>query len=420
MNILRQIKQGKRFFSFIGLKTISEVISFSLPLIIAKVLTPELFGSFSLFKMLLFFGTAIFIGPLLTPLSIESNKEYTQTKKSNKTFTSSLVVLLGSILIFALIFIFWGREMIVFTGLNYQEYRLVFIMAFVGLVIKSFLSALFMGQDNKRAHIFVELFYNIILIVYVLGIYKIGVFDLYNIFVGFFIAALITLFISLDFINYKNIFPLSFSLDNFKTLTHFSLWIVLGSVSVYFINWGDNLVLRYFVTMEDVGIYNFAYQIFKGFIIISLMINTYFTPFVARNLQYVDKLDKYYFNYRPKIIIFSIIVLLIVNVLISLLIRFFYLDYLNAIIPIHVLSVGALCSLYYSFIMPFYNSAKFYKVTQLFWLVQVLINLFLDIVFVYFWGILGVAVATTISYLLFTWGFTAYFNKKIRPRYLSH
>jgi len=41
-----------------------------------------------------------------------------------------------------------------------------------------------------------------------------------------------------------------------------------GALSMYLINWGDNFVLRSFVSFESIGVYNLGYQIFKGLILL--------------------------------------------------------------------------------------------------------------------------------------------------------
>lgn len=411
--IISQLKQGKKFLSFMGFKTLAQVLIFIIPLIVAKFLSPDLFGSFSLFKMLLFFGSTLFIGPILTPFNIESNKEYAQTKKANTTFTSALIYTLCSLAVFLTVFALFGKELIQFTGLNYEEYKWVFIFAFLGLFTKNFFGAFFMGQDNKKAHVLVEVMYGIGLLVYLFIILQVGLFNLYNILWAYAVAAVLVIIISVPLINYDRIFPLKFSRKNLKTLTHFAGWVMLGYTSSYFINWGDNLVLKYFVSLEEIGVYNLAYQFFKGFIMVSLMINTYFTPFVSQNIGNKEKLRNYYYNKRPKILLFAVIALFLASILIYNLINLLYIEYIESILIVNLLSLGALCAFYYSFLIPIFNSSGFYKVTQLLLIFQILINLVLDIFLIPLLGILGAAIATTVAYFIFTVLYVVYFRAKI-------
>ena len=396
------LKQGKNFLSFISFKIIAEAISFVIPLIVAKIVSPELFGSFSLFKMILFFGTAVFIGPLMTPLNIESNKEYSKTKKSNKTFTSSLIYLLSSISIFLLIYFFFGKELITFTGLNYDRFKYIFLLAFLGLTIKSFLSTFFMSQNNKKAHIFVELVYNILLVASIALLYFLNIFNLYNIFFSFFIASIIILIISLFFIDFKRILPLSFSSSNFKIIRNFSLWVILGYTSSYFINWGDNLVLKYFVSLEEIGIYNFAYQIFKGFVMISFMINIYFTPFITKHIHNEKVLKDYLSNKRKKIM-YVIIPLVILNeVLIGPFITYFFHEaYIPAITIFRILSPSIIIAFYLAFYFPVFNSGGNYKIAHLLIVLQIIFNLIFDIIFIPLFGIIGAAIGTSLAYIIY-------------------
>jgi len=318
--IKEEIKQGRNFLSFMSIKTIGLILTFLIPFFVAILLKPEIFGSFSLFKMILFFGTAMFIGPILAPFIIESNKEYSKTKKSNKTFTSVLIYTLSSISIFLLIFLFFGKELINFTGLDYQTYKVVFILAFLGLIVPSFFSSLFLSQDKKKIHAIIEFLYPLVNLIYLFFLYWLNLFSLYNIFMGYFISGVVIFLISILFVDYKQIFPLCYSKENFKEIIHFGSWVILGYTASYFINWGDNIILRYFVTLSDIGVYNLAYQIFKGGIMVSFMINTYYTPFVSKNIENKIVIKDYLDKTRTKIMRFVLLGFILAEILVRLMI----------------------------------------------------------------------------------------------------
>ena len=396
------IKQGRKFLSFIGIKTIGEIFAFLVPLVLANFLKPDLFGSFSLFNMILFFGMSIFIGPVFAPFIIESNKEIKSTGKSKKTFTSVILYLISSISLFLIIFSFFGKEIIHFTGLDYDEYKWIFILAYIGLMIKSFYSALFLSQNKKNRHALTELIYPLVIIIYLLFLYLSNGLFLKNIFLGYFISGIFLLIICTFFVDYKRILPLTFSKSNFREIIHFGSWSALGYASSYLINWGDNIVLRYFVPLSDIGIYNLAYQIFKGGIMVSFMINTYYTPFVSKNIENKKAIKEYLYIKRPKILKFVFAGIILAEIFAGLFIRLFFDSfYYPAANILRVLLPSILIALYLAFYFPIFNSAKKYKVANILLIIQVILNLVFDIPFVFYFGATGAAMGTTAAYIIY-------------------
>jgi len=412
--IKNELKQSGNFLNFMGIKIIGEIFTFIIPLFIAILLKPEIFGSFSLFKMIIFFGTAVFIGPIVSPFIIESNKEYSKTKKSNKTFTSVLIYTLSSIFLFLIIYLFFGKEMIHFTGLDYQIYKYVFILAFLGLTIKSFFASLFLSQDKRIFHVIIEFIYPTINLIYIYLLYQLHIFNLHNIFLGYFLSGVFIFIISVFLIDYKRIFPLSYSKENFREIIRFGSWVVLGYVSSYLINWGDNLVLKSFVPLSEIGIYNLAYQIFKGGIMISFMINTYYTPFVSKNVENKQAINEYLYIKRPKILKFIFGGIIFAEIFVGFFIRFFFdSSYYPTINILRVLLPSILIAFDLAFYFPIFNSIGKYKINQLFIMLQISLNIFFDIIFITYFGVIGAAIGTTLAYTIYGLSTRMFFYKKI-------
>lgn len=400
--LIRKIKKSKEFLSFMIIKISAQGIDFIVPLIIAKVLTPELFGSFSLFKMMIFLGVAVFIEPIISPFTIESNKEHAERNKSNRTFTSVIMYIGISTLLFSMLFIFFGKYVIEFTGLSYDEYGLIFILAVLSLSIKTFISNLFIAQDNKKAHLFTELGFSLIFLTYLIVILLNGSFNLYNIFAGYFISILIILFTLSWFIDYKRLFPLQISKENIKTVFHFGLWSIIGYTASYLINWGDNIVLKYYVSLAEIGIYNLAYQFFKGLIMVSFMIYTFYLPFVSRNINNKEKIFEYIHKKRTDIMILVIVGIVLIEIFIGFFFNLFFgPSYASSIGIIRILLIANLLAFYLSFTFPIFNATKKYKITQLFLIIQVALNLLLNILLIPILGIYGAAIATVLAYIIY-------------------
>ena len=67
---------------------------------------------------------------------------------------------------------------------------------------------------------------------------------------------------------------------------------------------------------------------------------------------------------------------------------------------LRILLVGSFFHLYSTFYYPIFVALKRYKYMQTANVLHVTLNLVLDCIFVYFWGPIGVAFATTLSYFI--------------------
>ena len=173
---------------------------------------------------------------------------------------------------------------------------------------------------------------------------------------------------------------------------------MMGLTAVYFINWGDNLVLRYFVSMEDIGVYNLGYQIFKGLIGVTFILNSYFLPFIAQNIDDKGKMKDYLYVKRPKIVIGGTLGIIIIYIMTPYVFNLIYgAVYGESVIVLRILLVGLIFNLYLVFYIPLFNSARKYKFIQTVNVIQVVLNICLDIIFVPEMGIEGAAIGTTIA-----------------------
>jgi len=179
----------------------------------------------------------------------------------------------------------------------------------------------------------------------------------------------------------------------------FTKWMILSVTATYLVNWGDNIVLRIFVSLKEIGVYNFAYQIFKGLIFTTGILSQYFLPFIATNISNKEKISEYLYSKRPKILALGCFGWLIAVLGIPFAIDFVYGDkYSASVLVFQILSIAILFRLYMTFYSPVYNALKRYRFITFATLVQITINLLLAFVFVPYYGIKGAAVSTVIAY----------------------
>lgn len=199
----------------------------------------------------------------------------------------------------------------------------------------------------------------------------------------------------------------------FKTVLSFGLWQIFGFSGLYLINFGDNVVIKHFLTLEDVGIYNIAYKLYAGMGGFSYLLSSYFAPKVTKAISLRDGKSLKSIFYRDRIYIF--LLLLIPHILViffskNIVILFFGDSYINAAYPLQILAINSLLKYYTVFNILIYNCFKKYSTMQSFNILQAVLNIVFDILFIPYLGIAGAAFGTLISFVVSTGIETIYGN----------
>ncbi len=409
-NFLDMFKSHYNLIHFTFLKLLGEGIVFLFPILIAKFVSPQTYGSYTLGMMIIFFSTTLILGSSMTPFIISANKEMKKQKSISKSFTSQLIFFASSLGLIALIFILFNPFITDFIHINTT--LLVYLyLAFIGISIKSLLGNYFLGLDKKTEHTKIGIYYGLSLLAFLF----ILDFNLQHLFLNYFISSIIILIISLPKINFREIFPLKYDKKMFAEHWNFTKWQMFGLTAVYFINWGDSIIINYFLTVADVGVYNLAYQIFKGIISFMYIINTFYLPELSKNIDKKEFISKYL--YKSRIQLFSIATLsVILLILISpfVLNNFFSEGYSQASFLLQILLFGVIFKFWSIFYNPLYNVLKKYKYLQSMNIVQIIINIILGVALVIPFGLVGVAFGTTLSYFIRTAIDEAYFQIKVK------
>ncbi len=407
-----EIKSHVKLINFTILSLFAEALIFLVPLIIAKFVQANIYGSYSLGMMIIFFATSLFLSSSATPFIISANKEYKKTKSISKSFTNQLLFFLISLGTLAIIFLIFYPFISDFTGLD-KNILIYLYLAFVGISLLSLMGNYFLGMDQKNTSVQIDIYYGVLLLFFLF----ILPFNLQNIFLTYFLSAIAVFIFTIPKIRFKLLFPLKFDKKMFDKHWNFTKWQMFGLTAVYFINWGDSIIINYFLSLNEVGVYNLAYQIFKGIISIMYIINTFYLPDISKNISNQKYLQTYLYKNR---ILFTILGLFIV--LIGIIISPFFLNYFfdesysMAPIILQVLLIGSVFKLWSIFYNPLFNVLNLYKFLQLMNIFQIILNIILGIILIHPWGIVGVAIATTISYIFRTIIDEIYFHTKVKKK----
>ncbi|MDA3855128.1 MAG: polysaccharide biosynthesis C-terminal domain-containing protein [Candidatus Woesearchaeota archaeon] len=408
-------KDHSKLIQFTSLKILGEFFVFLFPLIIAKFVLPEAYGTYSLGMMIIFFSTTLLLGSSITPFIISANKELKEEKSVSKSFTNQLIFLIISLSLIGLFFLLFSSYIIDFVHID--KMMLVFLyLAFVGISIKSILGNYFLGIDKKTEFTKVGIYYGIFLLIllFILG------FELKNLFLNYFLSSILLLLVTLPKIKFSKVFPLKFDKEMFLEHWDFTKWQIFGLTAVYFINWGDSIIINYYLGVYDVGVYNLAYQVFKGIISFMYIVNTFYLPEISKNVKDKKFINKYLFRTRIQLFLLVVFGVLVGIVLVPFILNsFFDESYMQASSILQVLLIGVIFKFWSIFYNPLYNVLKRYKYLQIMNVFQIILNIGLGIWFVVSFGLLGVAWATTISYFARTFVDEVYFWKKVRKELVN-
>lgn len=393
-----ELNRSKTFISFVSFKFVGEGLVFILPLILANFLSPAGFGSFSLSMMIAFFCSTILLTSSQTPFIVLAGEEFKRDRSIKKSFTNQIIFFAISIFLFLLLTTLFNKFLLEFAQIT--DKQLFFLgIAYLGICIKVTVANTFLALNKRTENSIYEFLTGLISIFLLFAVYAWYAIDFESVFAIYFISPIFSTLLMLKKIDFSRILPLTFDVGIFKETFHWTKWQIMGLTAVYFINWGDNLVLRYFVSMEEIGVYNLGYQIFKGMIGVTFILNSYFLPYITQNIDDTGKIKDYLYVKRPKIMLVGTLGIIFIYIATPPIFDLVYGGaYKESVTVLRILLIGCIISLYQVFYIPLINSLKKYKFAHVTNIIHVVLNILLDIILVQKIGIYGVAVGTVLAY----------------------
>lgn len=412
--IKHELEQGKTLITFTSLQATGQVLGMVAPLAVAKFFSPALFGSYALARMIAFFFLTLLISSSQTPFIVFANEERVHSGKINKTFTVQCVFLLLSFCIFAATTLPLSKYIIAFAKISSADLFFV-LLAFVGLALKAFLCNLFMALGQRIKRSLAELAFGGLTLSLVLVLCLTDTISLRTVFLTYLVSALVVVLIFVKTIDFNQLFPFSIDKRHFKEMFNFTKWIMLGVTAVYFINWGDNLVLRLYVSMGDIGAYNLAYQVFKSVLSLTFIIHAYFLPFVTQHIHDRTKMREYLFKKRPRILLLGFVAVAAFFVAGPAILTAIYGNkYADSSAILRILLLALVPTLHAVLYAPILNALKKYKFTQTVNTLQVVLNVILNLLLVPRMGLIGAAIATVFAYFCQAAIIEIYFRLKLK------
>lgn len=416
--MLRRIKQelaeGRNLITFTTLRVGEQVLGVVMPLMVAKLFSSELFASYSLARMVIFFVAALTISAAQRPFIVYANQEREKTGKINRSFSTQCIFVVVSLWLYLIVVLLFAGPIKSFAKISTAD--LVFVsLAFVGFAAKVFICNLFMALGQRTKNALAGLTYEAAAVFFIVFFYTVDRINLHSVFLVYFLSSVFLFIIFVKKIDFSLLHPFELDLIHFKGMLAFTNWVMLGATAGYFVNWGDNLVLRFFVPMQQIGIYNFSYLIFKGLMLLIVALQQYFLPFISQHIDNKEKLHNYLYVKRPKVMALGLLVLVGAFFLLPYILNPIYGSvYFKWDVVLRILLIATAVRLYVIFYYPLFDALKKYRYITLAVVVQITVNIVLDLVFVPYIGILGAAVATVIAYFCSAILMEVYYRLHIR------
>lgn len=404
--IIEFINARKNFIFFSLLKVLVIFLGLVTNIFIIRRLTVSDYGIFSVVMMLVGLITTFGFSWSSAPIVYYGGIEKLKYGNINKTFWSRNIIVGTSLLIITNVFLIFKNQINNYIGL--KSSNLILLWLYVS-VAEDYLSHYFLAIKKQ---ILSSLLSVTAKIIYLLLVFLLE-FDVKTLIILNIISHSSVLLYSLK-INKSDVNKFDFDLKWFKEVLNFSIWQLFGFSGLYLINFGDIAVIKYFLTTEDIGIYNAAYKIFNTISSFAYVISSYYAANVSNYFNSKNTKMIYKFFYRERFYIFTVSIFAHFFAMIFskfLIVTLYGERYLGSVNILNILLIASIFNYLAVFYVIYYNANKKYKVLQYVNLFRAIINIVLDIFFIKIIGIIGPAIATTVAFVL-TFLFSVYYCER--------
>ena len=407
--IMKLINNRRNFIIYTLLKVLIMVLGLITNIFIVRKLSINDFGIFSV--ALMFIGLITTFGFSWSSSSIlyYGSREKAKTGSLNKTFWVRNIIIAVSLVVTTILFALFRHQINNYIGLDVSF--LILIWLYVS-VAEDYLSQYFLAIKKQLMSSLLSITAKII---YLMMIFIFS-FDVKTLIILNIISHA-TVLLYIFGINKSDVGKFEFDKDWFKEVLNFSLWQLFGFSGLYLINFGDTTVIKYFMTTEDVGIYNAAYKLFNAIASFAFVISSYYAGSVSQYFTNNDSKKLKQFFYKERLLIFALstVAHIVVMIFSKPIITTLYGErYVQSVVIFNILMIGSMFRYLTVFYMLYYNTNKKHKLQQIINIFQAILNVILDIIFIQLYGLIGPAIATTMAIIFKTIFSFFYCESRIR------
>ena len=342
-----------------------------------------------------------------------------QTKLVKSSFGFSAIINFA-ILTFAIIII----QFPIIKNLGYNYLLVIVLVAlFVGYFANQGVSIL---RLQRKATTFLKLnisrsiLYFILVILFVVGFRQ----GIVSIFYGQLIAGIFLFVIFFFFMGNSKYLSFSYDKELTKKMLAFSIPLIPASLAMWVLNSSDIFFIKYFYTMSDVGTYAFSYKILMIVeLLLVIPISQAWTPFIFSRLKEIDFIKKKINQMLQLFFAAGFILVIFLSFftkdILSLFAKEGYVD------GTKIIFVAGLSYIMYgscTLMDVGYHIAEKTRLLPKFFACGAITNIFLNYFFIKWFGLMGAAIATFLSFflifLLYNLNINKYFPLKISYKIL--
>lgn len=392
-------KNYKYLVKNLGLLSISQLgtklIGFFLIPLYTNILTTEEYGTYDMFST-----TISLIIPILTLNIMQSVMRFSLEKGSDKEsiLSSGIDVFMKGLFVFAALVLF-NLQFELLPVIN--KYLFVFIMYYITAALQQMLTYFARGIDDVLAVSvggFIDSIVMLVLNVVFLVSFHMGL----N---GYFYATILGLVASDLFIIIKTkiwlyIKPKKINKDLRKDMILYSAPLILNAIAWWINNASDRYVVIAICGVAANGIYSVAYKIPNILSMFQNIFNQAWTLSAVKDYDYNDSngfFTKMYNTYNSMMVLICSALIIMDRIIARLLYaKDFYSAWKYAPFLLIAIVFGALSG----YIGGIFSAVKDSRIYAQSTVVGAVINILLNLLLVYFFGPIGAAIATSVSYLM--------------------
>lgn len=399
MEYKRILKDGTHLL--IG-KAATAAITLIQLMILARILTTEEMGKYSLVLMTV--NLALLIGFNWSDASIvrHGREEYINTKKINQSFWARMYLFLPIMAIFIILFAALNRQVTEYLGMERNAIITIIIMFILNAVL-NFIMYIFQSMDQMKKSAYV-LFYQKAFYLAFLGLILLNIIqtNLSNILIIINISFLISIIINIYLLDFHTVRPYAFNKDYFRKIWSYSWPQLLGFPGIYIINYIDIFVIKKYMTLADVGTYSLAYNIFMNLCNFIMIIHIVMFPAIVeyRTRKNGDAIHKYLKKIPLLSIIWLACVIFGIGISSFVIPALFSAKYAASALPLNILLIASVFYFISVCVMPIINAFDYLLAFQVINLIRAGVNIILDFSLVPKLGIMGAAYGTLATYFV--------------------
>ncbi len=354
-------------------------------------------------------------------------EEFIKNNNLRRTTGNFLLISAFSFVFVLLFYFIFKNRILKFLNITNPDYAWIIFIGLILFALKNFIfEVLKVIRLIKLQAILMRLANKVIILIGLLPIvFRVIPVSIWYVICVFLFSDLFVVLISLFFIKFKYIFPVIIDKNLLIKMTKFSFPLLFTAWTFYITTWVDTYVIKYFMKMKDVGIYQAAYKILStlnSILIQSIIAVTTPLIMVFKTNNEIFKIKNFYMKrIVPQISFFSMIVVSIILIISDEVFHLIYGQKFNqSILPFKILITTLNLSMVSAAINGVRISFDMTKMMLYMGIFAAVVNFVADVILVKKFGILGASWASFTVFSLNPIIWYLYIYKKMEvKRYLS-